>query len=231
MGRASLIARPADLPELRAHLERAGTLYDAARALPRIRELQGRGVALVVELAGDAIVVRHYHRGGAVADALGDRYFRYAANRVIHEVRISEFARGRGVATPRVKCGAWYTDVLFRRFDIATEFIPDSQDLSEVLFGDVVASDSALLHTAELIRGMLQAGLIHEDLNVKNILLTTERAFVLDLDRCRLADRVSVPDAQRMRNRFFRSVNKWETRTGNRVHDVARNVLSAAFHV
>ncbi len=165
-----------------------------------------------------------------MADVLGDRYFRYAGNRVLHEVRISEAARARGISTPRVKCGAWYTEGLFRRFDIATEFIPDSQDLAEVLFGDVVPGDPVLRRTAELIRGMLHAGLIHEDLNVKNILLSADRAFVLDLDRCRLADRVDEHQAHRMRNRFFRSVNKWETRTGKRVHDVARNVLSAAFH-
>jgi tRNA A-37 threonylcarbamoyl transferase component Bud32 len=218
------------LSVLRELLERAGTLYDAAGTLPRARELHGRGIALVVELAGDACVVRHYHRGGAMADALGDRYFRYATNRVLHETGVSEAVRARGISTPRVKCGAWYTDGLFRRFDIATEFIPDAQDLSEVLFGDVVPGDPVLRRTAELIRGMLEAGLIHEDLNVKNILLTNDGAYVLDLDRCRLAGRVSEHDAQRMRNRFFRSVNKWETRTGQRVHDVARNVLSAAFH-
>ena len=165
-----------------------------------------------------------------MADALGDRYFRYAPNRVLHEVMISEAARSRGVSTPRVKCGAWYTDGLLRRFDLATEFIPNSRDLSDVLFGDVVPSEPVLRRTAELIRGMLHAGLIHEDLNVKNILLAADSAFVLDLDRCRIADRVTEHDAQRMRNRFFRSVNKWETRTGKRVHDVARNVLSAAFH-
>ena len=181
-------------------------------------------------MAAERCVVRHYQRGGAAA-ALGDRYFRLAANRVLHEVRLSEVARSRGISTPRVKCGAWYTDGVFRRYDIATEFIPDSRDLATILFGDAVPNDLALQRTAELISGLLRAGLIHEDLNIKNILLTTDRAFVLDLDRCRVEERVSDYDAQRMRNRFFRSVHKWESRTGKHVHEAARNVLNAAFHV
>jgi tRNA A-37 threonylcarbamoyl transferase component Bud32 len=184
---------------------------------------------LVVDLAGKRVVVRHYHRGGAVADALGDRYFRFADNRVLHELRVSEAARARGVATPPVQCGAWYSAALFRRYDIATEYIPESQDLSTVLFGDVAPSDQALSLTAQLIRSMVRGGLLHRDLNVKNILLDRSSAWVLDLDRCTINERVTPQAAHAMRSRFFRSVNKWEARTGRRVHDVARNVLSEAF--
>ena len=78
---------------------------------------------------------------------------------------------------------------------------------------------------------MVQGGVIHEDLNVKNIIVDADRAWVLDLDRCRVQDRVSASDVRRMRDRFFRSLNKWETNTGRRVHDVARDVLSQGFHV
>lgn len=204
-------------------------MYEAARTLPLLDELRGRGAALVVDLAGRRSVVRHYHRGGAVADTLGDRYFRLAGNRVLHELRVSEAARSRGVATPLVQCGAWYPAGVFRRFDIATEYIPESHDLSTVLFADVAPSDHALASTAQLIRAMVNGGLNHRDLNVKNILLAPDAAYVLDLDRCSIADRLAPADAHAMRARFFRSVNKWESKTGRRVHDITRNALSEAF--
>lgn len=212
-------------------LLRAGTLYDAALTLPRRGELRGRGLAPVVELAGETCVVRHYQRGGAVASVLGDRYLRAAGNRVVNELRVSEIARNRGVMTPRVKCAAWYTEGLFERYDIATEFIPRSRDLSFLLFGDAPPPDSVLTNTAALVRSMLGAGLIHRDLNVKNIIVDDNRAHILDLDRCYVRDRVTESDARKMRDRFFRSLNKWETKTGRRVHDVARDVLSQGFHV
>ena len=197
--------------------------------MPVFAELHGRGVALVVDMAGQRVVVRHYRRGGAVANALGDRYFRLGHNRVLREILISEAARSRSVPTPRVLCGVWYDHGVFQRFDIATEYVPDSRDLSVVLFGDAAPSELALTRVAQLIRTMLAAGFVHRDLNVKNILIGNDRAYVLDLDRCAIMKRVNAAAAGAMRERFFRSVNKWEAATGRRVHDVARNKLSEAF--
>lgn len=229
MGRATLLAPPQDVPALTDLLHRHFTLYDAARTLPVLAELRGRGVALLVDLAGQRAVVRHYQRGGAVARALGDRYVRFAPNRVLQELQVSEFARSRSVPTPRVLCAAWYTEGVFHRFDIATEYVAGARDLSAVLFGDAAPSEPVLTRVAQLIRTMLDAGLVHRDLNVKNILVGPDRAYVLDLDRCAITERVDGTVARAMRERFFRSVNKWEAATGRRVHDVARNQLSEAF--
>ncbi len=224
-----MVARPADLPALSGLLDRHDSLYDAALVLPRIAELRGRGVALVVELSGQRCVLRHYHRGGAVAHALGDRYLRLAPNRVLTELATSEAARTRGVATPVVMCGTWYDHGLFRRSDIATVYIPSSKDLAAVLFSDVAPPQSAVAATAHLIRSMLQAGLLHRDLNLKNILIADQQAYILDLDRCTLQPRITGDQAGAMRQRLFRSLLKWEHRTGRRVHDTTRNALREAF--
>lgn len=219
-----------DLTQFSALLHEHGTLYHAALRQPRIGELRGRGVAIVAELAGGACVVRHYHRGGAMAGVLGDKYPRGGRNRVLRELQASEVARARGVPTPEVRCGAWYEHGVFRRFDIATSYIPDSRDLAHVLFGDAAAADAAVSATADLIRALLHAGLIHNDLNLKNILITEERAYILDLDRCHIADQVSPVQARAMRDRFFRSLIKWETQAGKRAPASMHVMLREAFN-
>jgi tRNA A-37 threonylcarbamoyl transferase component Bud32 len=161
---------------------------------------------------------------------LDDRYLRAAPNRVVRELRASEAARARGIATPVVKCGAWYTHGFFRRFDIATLYIPESRDLSDVIF-DAAFAPAAVARAATLIRDMLRAGLIHQDLNLKNILVTKDRAFVLDLDRCYVVERVSAAQAEAMRARLFRSLAKWQRRTGKVVAPDLAASLTEAFRV
>lgn len=69
-----------------------------------------------------------------------------------------------------------------------------------------------------LVRDLGERGVIHGDLNAKNILLQwTERplrAYLLDLDRCRFVDGPSPRGLQRMWRRLRRSLRKWEARTG-----------------
>lgn len=221
------MARSADLALVDALVKQHGTLYEAALHLPRLGELQGRGLALVVELGGRVCVVRHFQRGGAVMKAVGDRYLR-TTNRALSELKASEAARARGVATPVVVAVAWYSEGIFRRFDIATSFIAGSRDLATDLF-DPARSARAVHFTSALINKLLTAGLLHRDLNLKNVLIGRDRAYVLDLDRCRVLDRVT--DAQRsaMRARFLRSLEKWEEKTGTPVSKETRRALSEAF--
>ena len=228
-GRATVVARVADLPTFLVLVQQHGTLFEAASRLPRLGELQGRGPALITEIAGRACVVRHYRRGGAVAGLLDDRYARLAQNRVLRELRVSESARARGVATPAVQCAAWYNHGLFRRFDIATMYIAASRDLADVLFGEEAVPERALRASVRLIRDMLRAGLVHQDLNLKNILIAPDRAYVLDLDRCRVEEGVSAATSQVMRDRLLRSLSKWERRTGKAAPPGVRKQLAEAF--
>ncbi len=72
-------------------------------------------------------------------------------------------------------------------------------------------------------------GVAHPDLNLKNILLVRSgggvSAVLLDLDRCRIQDRLSDGQGARMRRRLLRSVEKWEARTGRRLTPRERSAL------
>ena len=173
-------------------------------------------------------MVRHYQRGGSVMTVLGDRYARLGSPRFLKELRASEAARSRGIATPAIQAGAWYDGWIFRRCDVATAYIPDSADLAAVLFGEGGAYESGVKETLDLIRSVVSGGLLHRDLNLKNILIA-DRAYVLDLDRCEVVDRLTRSQTHAMHDRFFRSLRKWESKTGRKIPSAVVTAFHEAF--
>jgi 3-deoxy-D-manno-octulosonic acid kinase len=240
---ALLLADTRHEPILRDWIGRHGSLIRAAESAPGALHLAGRGrVAAVLEPdseGSDRWVVRHYHRGGAVASALGDRYLQVGTPRPFQELRLLVAARARGVPAPEPVGAAVYPAGPFYRGDLVTRWVPDSADLATILFDPVgarpVAERVAAMHAAgRLIRLLHERGVEHRDLNLKNILLAehvpgpgsaqggTPVALILDLDRARLHDgAVSHRSKQAMIERFWRSARKWERRTGSGLgHDV-----------
>jgi hypothetical protein len=226
-----LLAREAAVAMLTTLLKQHGTLYEAATQLPQVARLRGRGINVVADFGGAAWVVRHYRRGGSVMRALDDRYLRVGSARVFQELQITVAARERGIPTPEFVAGAWYDHGIFRRCDIATAYIPRSSDLAQIIFEQATARGDAVLRAAQLIRIIIRLGLLHRDLNLKNILLARSGAYIVDLDRCTLVDGLTPPQIRGMRNRFFRSLAKWEKQTGVVVADSIKRTLSEAFSV
>lgn len=225
---AQLVMRAPEQTLLEKLLAQHGTLFDAAASLPPIARLEGRGVALAAQFGGEVWLVRHYRRGGSVMSALNDRYMRVGAPRVVSELMVSEAARARGIATPQVKAGAWYDAGIFRRSDIATEYIADSHDLARAIF-EKHNRGGSIGAVVTLIRSMIQNGLVHRDLNLKNILIAGPRAYVIDLDRCAIVDRITTAQAEGMRQRFFRSLAKWERKSGASLPPSSKALLRGAF--
>lgn len=188
---------------------------------------RGRGELLKIPLdrtGCEYALVRHYRRGGLLGRFLGDCY--RGAGRFFEEARVTERARALGVAVPevlgvraeKVGCG-WY------RGDLATRQIPGSLDLADYLAAGrergIWPADplrgKVVRKLAELLRRMHDAGIVHGDLNVKNLLLRVEpdgagagavQAFVVDLDKARIIP--SVPARLRAENmlRLYRSLEK-----------------------
>ncbi|MEJ2504052.1 MAG: lipopolysaccharide kinase InaA family protein, partial [Gemmatimonadota bacterium] len=98
-GVAQLHADDGARAALEGWIRRHGTLEAAAAADPGAEILQGRGEVMVVPAPdGDGRwVVRHYHRGGAVAGLLGDRYLRAGTPRPVRELRVGRRIRDLGV--------------------------------------------------------------------------------------------------------------------------------------
>jgi hypothetical protein len=223
--------RTSSAATLRTLLAGQTTLYDAAARQPEAQPISGRGTAWAIQPGGEYWLVRHYRRGGMVASVLNDRYAAYGGDRALHELHVSTAARARGIPTPQVVAALAYPGPVFSRFDIAVEFIDHARDLAQLLFEDRIVSAEDIARAADAIRTGVSMGLVHPDLNLKNILVTPAGAWILDLDRGTLTDGVSRSAANRMRKRFKRSLSKWESQTGRMVSDEHHRTLEAAFDV
>jgi hypothetical protein len=122
----------------------------------------------------------------------------------------------------------------FYRADLVTEEIPGGVDLAGVLFG--VGSGSvdplrALTSVGALVRSLAEAGVRHADLNAKNVVLEPRaagpRAWVVDLDRCRLGVGASPGAGLAMRRRLERSLRKLEARSGRPLGEDAWAALAS----
>ena len=92
--------------------------------------------------AGERWVVRHYHRGGAMAPILGDRYLRLGTPRPFRELATGWEVEARGIPTPAHLGAAVYPSGLWYRGDLVTRYVPESSDLAAVLFPGRSLGDS-----------------------------------------------------------------------------------------
>ena len=83
--------------------------------------------------------MRHYHRGGAVASLLGDRYLRVGEPRPVRELRLGRALERLGVPTVPHLAAAVYTHGIWYRGDLVTRWVSGSVDLAEGLFGGAEA--------------------------------------------------------------------------------------------
>lgn len=244
-------AAPQAVDWVRSVLEAGGTLHREAARHP-MATFRGRGEVHVVDAPEGRWVVRHYHRGGAMARLLDDRYLRVGEPRPVREAAAAAEVARRGIATPEVLAGAVYPAGPFYRADLVTALVPDAADLAGVLFGPAAdggriraggprqeqsAADpglrgDALRAAGSLVGWMARGGVAHPDLNAGNVLLVREegdlRPLLLDLDRCRVLPRGLGLDPQGLLARLERSLRKLGDRRGPALGRDEWDVLRAA---
>lgn len=194
--------------------------------------------------------MRHYHRGGAIAGLLGDRYLRLGPPRPLRELRVGRALEERGVPTPGHIGAAVYRSGIWYRGDLVTRYVPASRDLAAVLFpgrtlkngvegvrpdgaGRGVDAEAAVRAAGRLVRRLHDAGVVHPDLNLKNVLIRGAgedvEALALDLDGARLVRRVGGRARRRMVKRFWRSARKWRAATGVELEPGLRAAFRAGY--
>ena len=173
----------------------------------------GRGAILTMNLGGLPAHAKRPVHGGMLGAFLGGLYL--GPGRLFEQVRSSARLRERGVPTPEILAVGWRS--VFgpvQRRAIVTRTIPGARTLYEALrsVGGIRRRET-LACTADLVRKMHDAGFVHADLNLTNLIVSDVegalRVHVIDLDRgsCRPA----VGRCRRTRNlaRLFRSQEKW----------------------
>lgn len=215
VGGARVLSAKSCSAGLKAVLERE-TLYDYAQRQPDAAPLIGRAPVFAINLPGcGRAVVRHNMRGGWMAKLSKDLFV--LPTRGLRELMSSLRLRALGVSTPEVLAYVSYpTGYIFRRFDIATREIENGHDLSVVL-AKVTDHDHRVMvldSISKLLRALFHAGAHHQDLNLKNILMTSGEgegldAHVLDVDRVQFHSPGSPLVAKANLDRLIRSLRKW----------------------
>ncbi len=227
VGAADVTGTPAVLDDLAAIVREHDTVYDWAAEQPQPRALRGRAPVYVATLpsCGIPVVVRHGWHGGVLAPLTADRFRR--PTRAPVEMERSAALRAAGIPTTEVLGFARYPASFgFCRVDVVSRYVADAADLGMVLAGlaPFVDCETALSSTQRLLVQLARHGVIHPDLNVKNILLrptpTGVEALIIDVDVVRW-DTSRMPDATMRANvaRLIRSVRKWRTHFGCDVTD------------
>jgi len=220
VGGATLVAVPALVDALAERLRAHDTLYAWAEAAPQPRALQGRGVVYVAELAEcDATVaVRHAWHGGLFAPLTSDRFL--VPTRAPREAAVSLTLQARGIHTPELLAYVLYpAGPGMRRVDVCTRYVANAWDFGAVLHGVAHGLDRGAAERAivGLLGQLARAGVVHPDLNVKNVLLVpgtqpTPAAWLLDVDVVQFHDGPPVPIMHRNLRRLTRSIRKWHSR-------------------
>ena len=136
--------------------------------------------------------------------------------RGFRELTASLRLRASGVSTPQVVAYVSYPkNIVLRRSDVATREIPNGHDLSVVLAKVTDHNHRVMVLDAivKLLKSLAQAGAHHQDLNLKNVLLTAGDgpgldAHVLDVDRVQFSP-PSPLVAKANLDRLIRSLRKW----------------------
>ena len=163
------------------------TVYDFAARQPDARKFTGRATVYAIELPDEcgSAVVRRSMRGGLLAGLNTDLFL--PPTRGLRELITSLRLRSAGVATPEVIAFVVYSvGSIFRRTDVITRELRGT-DLGSILAaaGSAESRSQSLDAAAVLVASLSRAGAHHADLNVRNILVASDEASILDVDRIR----------------------------------------------
>lgn len=202
-----------------AHLRKADeTLFalDAWAAKGAVERLSGgRGSIALLEHEDARWALRHYRRGGLIANLSQDRYLWLGEDRTrsFMEFRLLAELCRVGLPVPKPVAARYERHGLTYSADLITEWISDSETLAKALLSETM-NEHAWREVGRTIAAFHAVGVHHADLNANNILLRTSSAagargravYILDFDRGRLRARGSWE--QQVLARLRRSLEK-----------------------
>ncbi len=237
-GRATIIASREALAFVREAIAAAGTLYDYAATRPGAETIRGRGTIYVVPGPDDKRwLIRRLTHGGLLAPISGDRFLRVGRPRPFNELRLSWQLRELGLATPRVHAAVVYLFGPFYRGEVARQHVARAVDLAALLFAEPDRPRSerqaALAAAGRLLGKLHRVGLLHPDLNLRNVLIEAAdgapRAYILDLEKCRSVERLTAGQRRRMLGRLRRSARRFEEKGGGAIDPSEWEAFESAY--
>jgi len=184
------------------------------------RSLHGRTAHPSIPLKeGERVVVRRYVHGGLLRFFTRDLYCLGA--RSFRELSLTEEIRACGIPTIQAigaihRC-LWFP--FYRAYFLSLEH-PSAIDMTEYLqrvgpssSGQTLSRKRTAIRAAGvLIRRFHDAGFFHRDLQLKNMLVTSDHVLLIDFDRSYRATHLSMRERMTNLLRLNRSVEKWKRR-------------------
>jgi len=186
----------------------------SARRHPAARLYRGRAPVVAIPCQGlDTIVVRPCFHGGFWGILTQDIYL--SSSRARREIIRSQWLQDRKIPTPSILAVLFYPAGPGLRIDVVTAAIPNSMDFVSFLSSSPSAADrkGALGAIRSLFSRLHHHGIVHPDLNARNILLSRRprspwQAWVLDVDAIRIEEAGHAKVDQSNRHRLLRSLLK-----------------------
>jgi len=189
---------------------------------PEFSLLKGRNLIPCIPIKGstERMIIKHYEHGGLFRKITRDIFF--GDSRPFRELAILKAASQKGLQVPEV-LAARVSRIFgpLHKGEIICKEIPDSANLLEYLerlneksMKEKIYWKREIIDSlAEAIRKMHSSGIYHADLNIKNILIQNVgekiRVYLLDFDRSKIKDRLTLRDRLNNLARFNRSCQKW----------------------
>ena len=188
----------------------AGTLQSAMLNPAKLEDLTqaGRGTVKLCRTPDGHAVVREYRRGGFVRHFLKKHYL--FDNRPKRELEVWEYAHAKGLSVPKPLGALWRKRGPYYSGLIASEYI-ESKHLEDWIKScpDDALRDAVLQKVGEQFRAMHDLGILHADLQVRNVLVdTSHNVYIIDFDNAQVLDSLSREAGDANLDRFRRSLMK-----------------------
>ena len=157
-----------------------------------------------------SLCMRHYFRGGFIGKFMTDGFFRMDKNamRARLEFELTAKLYRLGLPVPRPLIAREQVGSIWIKNDIVVEQIPNTKNIAEILEQGEL-TQGQMRKIGMMLRRFFDAGLMHTDLNIRNILIDNEdQCFLIDFDKCEIRANLSKSDERSMLSRLERSFNK-----------------------
>lgn len=147
----------------------------------------GRGAAYFIQGDFGRAVLKQYRRGGLLGKLVRDQYLftGFRRSRAIAEFYLLAQMRAKGLPVPKPIAALCRCSGLLAKMAIITERIPHRMSLAQSLEKETSAGH--WLEAGRMVRRFHEAGLMHGDLNLHNILLGQDGSvFLIDFDKSRI---------------------------------------------
>ncbi|MCF6289056.1 MAG: 3-deoxy-D-manno-octulosonic acid kinase [Proteobacteria bacterium] len=167
----------------------------------------GRGSAWMVKSYQDKMMLRHYYRGGIPAKFNQDKYFWTGLNstRSFSEYRLLTTMFKLNLPVPKPIAASVCKVGFFYQANILIQYIMHTATFAAVL--NTPTASEVWEKVGQTIADFHNYGIFHADLNTHNILITSDKIFLIDFDH---SNQRTIKSSWRQANlkRLKRSIDK-----------------------